>query len=298
MCGVGHSRQARLLASQCEGLFSPVARRYGVRELSLQRELLRTPTRLLSTFLENPSASHPKAAGHSAIAWLVAEAIQRGPVHVPALPTHLPAPAFVDVGWEHTDAPWACRTYVGGTERCRALPALARDGWCGATLTVAVEGHTLLMTQCSDWDGGALLVLPSGRTSVSAAGGGGALAGAFAGVAAPRSAGAVPAVMGPRASWRGAGRVPPRHRVEEWYARVVALLSLQPFRALRPSSLDPAKEACCTGMKGGVRSRKGDVFRTPTCKSGALGPKPVCSLHFVVHPPPCVVRNVNVLIYI
>ena len=203
MCGVGHSRQARLLASQCEGLFSPVARRYGVRELSLQRELLRTPTRLLSTFLENPSASHPKAAGHSAIAWLVAEAIQRGPTYVPALPTPLPAPAFLDGGWEHTDAPWACRTCVGGSDRCRALPALARDGWYddeiywkstarGATLTLGVEGHTLLMTQCSDWDGGALVVLPSGRTSASEAGGGGAPTGASAGVAAPRSAGAVP----------------------------------------------------------------------------------------------------------
>ena len=104
--------------SPCEGLFGPVARHYGVSEISLADE----PGSKEVTW----QFAHPDAKGHSMAAKLIVRAVKaardsltsqpQGPLMKPLLPTAI----WLNSSWESIDKPWHCASC--DTKGCQHLP--------------------------------------------------------------------------------------------------------------------------------------------------------------------------------
>lgn len=168
VCGPGGRYTNRLITPKCEGLYSPVARHYGVAEISLRTTAFfdsgRTSggaARFNAYFAGSASGLQPDASGHVAIASLVSEAIEQG---VPSLlPTPLPPrllnlPDLDDAKrcracGHQSCTPWLRPLYKRGFE-----PMTVPHGLGGARAWVAdgpgheirftANGHVTLATMC------------------------------------------------------------------------------------------------------------------------------------------------------
>lgn len=141
----------------CEGLWAPVARAYNLTELSVRQTHNTSRVRW-------HRGVHPDAAGHYAMAGLVARELVRraqitassqsaaaggdgGGAHVHAHAVSQPAwhrparPAFLDATWEQPDVPWACGTC--DWHGCVGLPPVQNDGFVLAGDAAVLARRTL-----------------------------------------------------------------------------------------------------------------------------------------------------------